>query len=499
MSMIGTLIYGGWLVKDWLQDAIPNGAIYQVNGRIVAVGTYTDLIQRYPDAAQVGDASYILVPGFVNAHSHGRGVTTLQMGIADEPLETRLVDIGLRSEDTPRDRAVADADSTASSDPYFDVLYSSLKQIASGITTTLHSSSYVEGSVEFYSASTHRLVQGYRDSGIRCAYALGVRDRSVLPFSDDVEFIASLPREARHSRELTEMGNYMSFSEYHGLLKDLASTYPDINFQFGPWNPTFCSDELLQAISDASRSHGLRIQTHLVETQYQAAAAQKRYGRSWAERLNEIGMLSSRFSGAHGVWLDEGDIDLVKQSQAQIVHNPGSNLRLLSGIAPVPRFLAAGIPVAFGIDSLGMNDDEDMFQDLRLSRLVHGAPRIDSKFIDASVMLDMATRQGALVTGFADVGRLDEGNWADVVLLSRPAIEAVPTGISVADLVLMRAKPSHIRTVMVGGRVHISDGQWVDHSPIELLRELGQSNRRSASSSKAGEQLKGALRDFLHN
>jgi cytosine/adenosine deaminase-related metal-dependent hydrolase len=497
MTTLGTLIHGGWLVRNWTSDAIPDGAVYELNGRIAAVGSYGDLAARYPKAKHVGDSSSIVAPGFVNAHSHGRGLTTLQMGIVDEPLEVRLIDISTRSDRLPSNRVAGGANSTPDPDPYLDTFYSCLKQIASGITTTLHSSTYVEGPVAPYCAATHRFVQAYRDSGIRCAYTLGIRDLSALPFAKDEEFIASLPPEARHSRELTETGNFMSFAEYHDLLKELAATYPDVRFQFGPWNPVFCSDGLLEAIAEASRSEGWRIQTHLVETQYQAASAYKRYGTSWARHLADIGMLSPRFSGAHCVWFDGDDIALAKQSQAQVVHNPGSNLRLSSGIAPVPQFLAADVPVAFGIDSLGMNDDEDMFQDLRLSRLIHGTPRIDSKLIPAKTMLDMATRRGADVTGFADIGCLDEGNWADVILLSKPEIEGAPSELSIADLVLTRGKPAHVKMVMIGGKIHIDHGQWLDQSPIDILRDLSGSKMLSGSTSKAGKQLKEALINFL--
>jgi 5-methylthioadenosine/S-adenosylhomocysteine deaminase len=199
------------------------------------------------------------------------------------------------------------------------------------------------------------------------------------------------------------------------------------------------------------------------------------------------------------VWFDDDDIDLMKQSGAQVVHNPASNLRLLSGIAPLRRFLDADVPVGFGIDSLGMNDDEDMFQDLRLSRLIHGSPRIDAKFIPASTMLDMATTKGAIVAGLKDIGSLDEGNRADIVLLSRPEIEGVRTDISIADLVLTRAKPAHIKTVIIGGRPIIEDASWRDHIPRKILEELGNSKAIGQRKPNVRDQLKEALLTYLRN
>jgi 5-methylthioadenosine/S-adenosylhomocysteine deaminase len=209
-------------------------------------------------------------------------------------------------------------------------------------------------------------------------------------------------------------------------------------------------------------------------------------------------MLSERFSGAHCVWLDEGDIDTMRRSGAQVVHNPSSNLRLQSGIAPIRAFLAAGIPVAFGIDSLGMNDDEDMFQDLRFGQLIQSTSGLKGELIPTTVMLDMATHAGCAVTGIAGIGELREGNWADIVLLSRPDIEGVPTGHVLPEVVLKRAKPSHIRSVIVGGRCLIEDGVWNIQTPAELLRELAKSRSFGTQTpSKLTLRLKEAVRAYL--
>src|SRR5262249_8979663 len=241
----------------------------------------------------------------------------------------------------------------------------------------------------------------------------------------------------------------------------------------GPWNPVFCSDALLEAVAEASKRDGWHVQTHLVETKYQAQFAKTAYGKSWVKRLHEIGLLSPRFSGAHCVWVDDDDLGLIKQSGMQVIHNPSSNLRLLSGIAPVRRFLAAAIPVAFGLDSLGMNDDDDMLQDLRLSQLIHNNhPGIDSTPIPSTTMLTMATAAGGPVADIEGIGALTEGNHADVGLLSLPDNEGVPTGHSLPDLLLKRAKGLNVRSVMVGGRLLIEDGRWQERSAAELLNAL---------------------------
>jgi 5-methylthioadenosine/S-adenosylhomocysteine deaminase len=492
MSARPKLIYGGTLVRRWgrSEEIVENGALCEQDGRITAVGTYGEIEQRYPNAERIGDPSYIVVPGFVNAHSHGRGITTFQMGFSDQPLEPRILQIA-----APRGDEANSARNPI--DPYFDTLYSCLKQIASGITTTMHSSSYVEGSVDRFDGETRRFLEAYRDSGIRCAYALGIRDRSTVPFYDDKEFIASLPPNIRNTRELAELGVQMSFAQYERLFRELCKDYPAAKLQLGPWNPAFCSDELMEAVSDASKANGWRIHTHLAETRYQAQWARNRYGASWARRLSDIGVLSERFSGAHCVWLDGEDIAAMKRSGAQVVHNPGSNLRLQSGIAPLRDFLGADVPVAFGIDSLGMNDEEDIFQDLRLARLIHGRPRADSRLIRATTLLDMATRAGAIVAGIEGIGSLDEGNRADAVLLSRAEIEVAPSGHPLAELILMRAKAAHVKTVIVGGEILLNEGRWARFQPGEILSKALEHFGRTGRPAEDRSGLRDVLMAYL--
>jgi 5-methylthioadenosine/S-adenosylhomocysteine deaminase len=481
MAEQGRLVYGGWLVSRWDGNAssiVENGAIYIEDGRIAAIGSYRELRDRYPDAACTGHAGYVVAPGFVNSHSHGKGLSTFQMGQCDEPLETRIVEIHHRAE--WGGQSAQSRRSNARYDPYLDTLYAALKQIASGVTTTVHSHGYRNGTVAHYGAATRKVVQAYQDSGIRCAFTLGIRDRFTFTFIDDDQFLQALSPSIRNEVDQSVTRCDMNFAEFYELLQVLASEFPQVKFQMGPWNPVFCSDTLLGNIAEASRRDGWHVQTHLVETKYQAQYAKKAFGKSWVTRLHELGVLTHRFSGAHCVWVEDDDLDLMRRSGMQVIHNPSSNLRLLSGVAPVRRFLAAGIPVAFGLDSLAMNDDDDMLQDLRLSQLIHNnQPGIDSAPIPSSAMLTMATEAGSLAADIAGVGTLAVGSHADVILLSLPDVEGVPSGHPLADVLLKRGRGLNVRTVLIGGRLFIEDGRWTDRSATQLLEEL-QAGAQSA-------------------
>jgi cytosine/adenosine deaminase-related metal-dependent hydrolase len=389
----------------------------------------------------------------------------------------------------------AAAPPNAGADPYLDTLYACAKQVASGITTTVHSHQYMDGPVDAFEAEVRPVLDAYRDSGLRCAFTLGIRDSTGFSFVDDPEFRATLPPD------LVSMppGRCdMTFDQYTALLRTLAADYPTIGFQLGPWNPVFCSDALLAALADASRRDGWRIQTHLNETMHQAAYGRRQHGKSWVRRLDELGLLSERFSGAHGVWLDDGDIEILARAGAQIVYNPSSNLRLRSGLAPVRALLRGGVKVAFGLDSLSLNDDDDMLQDLRLGQLIQSGWGIDGDAIPAASMLEMATATAATVAGIAGVGALTEGGCADAVLLSLADIEGVPGDHAVSEALLKRGRAAHVRTVVIGGKVMVEEGRWAGRGPAELLAALAGAGVAGPREPEAQLlALKEAVRGYL--
>ena len=258
------------------------------------------------------------------------------------------------------------------------------------------------------------------------------------------------------------------------LLQQLVRESPEVGFQLGPTNPVWCSERLLGSIADASRNDGWRVHTHLAETRYQARFARDTYGKHWGEFLAEIGLLTDRLSCAHGVWLEDQELQRFAQAGTQIVHNPGSNLRLASGIAPLRLFLERGVRVAIGTDSLSMNDDEDMFQDIRLAGLLQNVPGMESEPLDPAVLFGMATRGGATVAGMPNLGVIAEGAPADVVLLSLSGMAGLAgtSPLPLAQWLLRRGKGCHVRTVMIGGKVVLQDGAWTTLDPAEIVRNL---------------------------
>jgi cytosine/adenosine deaminase-related metal-dependent hydrolase len=230
-----------------------------------------------------------------------------------------------------------------------------------------------------------------------------------------------------------------------------------------------------------------------VETPYQKVYAERRTGGSALAHLHRLGLTGPRLTIGHGVWMTEDDIALCAHSRTRICHNCSSNLRLKSGVAPVNRFLAAGIPVALGIDEAGINDDRDMLAEMRLVLRLHREPGIDAPHPTPAQVLRMATEHGAATTPFGDtIGRLSPGCWADIVLFDWAEVTAPyqNPAIPLLDVLVQRAKAGAVRTVMVAGEVIYHQGRFLRIDRAAVLEEL---TRWFARSLTPAEQARAGL------
>lgn len=445
-----------WATQD---GVIPEGAVFAEDGIVRDTGPFEVLARRYPGGETVGDGTHLVMPGFVNAHSHGRGITTLRQGIPDDPGEVRSVGLRLG----------------LSVDPYWDVLLTSARQLEGGITATMHlDSNYGFGPAPSYEERLREVIRGYAESGIRFSVTLAFRDPSLEDPYLDERFLAALPPDVRPEiegwrRPIPELQEYLRLHERlaeHGT-----------SLQFEPLGADACSEEFLSAVRREASLRGIRIQLHLLETPYQKAHALKKFGKTGVERLTQIKFLQPDVSCAHCVWLTEGDIALFRDSGAVVVHNPSSNLRLRNGLAPIGRMAAAGVPVALGIDNLGINDDEDVLQEVRLAQLLQSPPGIGQADLRPEVALVWATEGGGRVLGMEGLGRLEAGSPADLVMarlrsIQKPVLEH---GHPPAGGVVQWLRQSDIDQVAVGGRVLVRGGRYIGADRDQIERKAYES------------------------
>lgn len=384
----------------------------------------------------------IVMPGFVNAHMHSN--EGFEQGAYDNlPLELWLLH-SYPPFAMPR---------LTEREHYLRTMVCAVESIRSGVTTvqddllhTLVTPEAVDGAA-----------RAYTDAGLRAVVTVALWDRGFL---DCLPFIreatpAALQAELEAAPPPGAAEQLALFERHHRTWQDHAGR---IRIIPAPSGPQRCSDGLLESVADLSRSLDLPVHTHVLETRTQAVTAGLFYGGTMVEHLERVGLLSPRFTMNHAIWLTEGDIERLGHHGCSITHNPLSNQKLGSGICPVRKLLDAGVNVALGTDGLASSDTADMVQAIRAGSLLHKITSHDVEdWISADDVFRMATRGGARSTGFGrDVGSLEMGRKADLILLDRDSWGFIPLNDPVRQLAYSVTSEA-VRTVLVDGRVVMRD------------------------------------------
>jgi 5-methylthioadenosine/S-adenosylhomocysteine deaminase len=244
-----------------------------------------------------------------------------------------------------------------------------------------------------------------------------------------------------------------------------------------PSGPQRCTDEMLVGCAALVDELGFPIHIHVLETRMQAAFGQKMYGKTLVEHMDAIGFLGPRVCFAHGIWLTPRDIEIVRDRDVSIAHNPVSNMKLGSGIAAVPALLAAGVNVALGTDGMSSNDGLDMFASLKQAALLHKLWGIDyERWPGAVEACRLATIGGARPAGDEDgLGLLEPGRRADVVMLDLESHVFTPLNDPLRQLALGTSTLA-VDSVLVGGEWKLRGGRLVTVVEADILaraREVG--------------------------
>jgi len=460
-----TLVRGRWVIPGADETTIEDGAVLVEGGAIVALGAFADLSRDHPQAQVLGSQRHAVMPGLINAHHHSAAASHVQHGAPDMLLESWLK-VLLRMRATPS---------------RLDILLSATRLLKSGVTAVVDLYG-AAGTAEATAADWNEALAAYDTTGIRCAFGPGIYDQGFMgagPGNCDADFLATLPADlARRARAMRDPEAELPSAAYLELMESFCTRFADhprLDLWYGPPGPPWVSDGFFVQIAEAARRHGTHIQTHVSESYYEKLQGPKFAGKDMLLHLHDLGITGPDFSIAHGVWMTDAEIAVIAQTGTAVSHNPSSNLRLRAGIAPLNAFLAAGVTTALGMDSTSINDDEDMFAEMRLALRLARTPTYREAAPAPEDVLRCATTGGARLLGKEGrLGRLAPGYAADLVLvdMSAPCHPWVAPEVDGRDLLLYRARAADVTDVMIDGHLVLRDGRPTGFDLDEAVAEL---------------------------
>lgn len=419
-----------------------------------------------PDLDVVGELingeNKLLLSGFVNAHTHSSEMW--QRGIMSMfPLELWLAEL--------YDFAPLDLEKV-----YLSALGTAVETLLSGGTCVVdHLVLIPEKELETISTA----VRAYREVGIRAFIAPLIQDESLtagIPSGESAQTHEPYFRSTKATLEIIEEAVRLFHRPEEG-----------INIVTAPTGIQLCTDALFEGCIELSDRYNLCRHSHLLETKAQEKLALEKYGCTAVEHLKRIGYLDYRTSLAHCVHLTDDDINILAQTKSTVVHNPLSNLRLGSGIAPLLKYRQAGVNVTFGCDGASSNDSQDLLEAIKIGSILHNVTNLDYQhWITPRQAVEMASLGGAKGLNMAEeIGSLTVGKKADLVLFDLTSLSLLPRTDPIGLLVLGR--PTNVvDSAWVNGKPVVKDGKVttidVDNLREELFKHSQWSTQRKSKT-----------------
>ncbi len=267
-----------------------------------------------------------------------------------------------------------------------------------------------------------------------------------------------------------------SIENFEREIEMMASKYsnidPRISFCAAPHAPYTCAPETIKRVVAKSDKHSLMVHTHVNETKWEMETIAQRYGTDPVSYYDNLGLFDRPTIAAHAVYVNEKDMELFVNKQVSVAHNPQSNLKLASGIAPVSKMLEHGVNVALGTDGTCSNNDLDMWDELRTASLLQKVLTSNPCAMNAYQTLEMATVNGAKALGRAeDLGRLEKGFQADITILDIEKVHYYPRH-DIISLLVYCGKAADVDTVIVAGEIVVKDSTLVCGDIMEYAHQI---------------------------
>jgi cytosine/adenosine deaminase-related metal-dependent hydrolase len=406
--------------------------------------------------AEIIDArDHLLIPGFVDAHTHSTGVLE-KASYEALPLEIWMLYVSPPTWQKPLNPRIH----------YLCAAVAAIEAAKHG-TTTIQDDLYV--SPHNTPAVFDAVAQAYTDVGIRSSISYSAINK---PLYETIPYLSELLPD--QIKQILTSGPQLSDDEWVTMFKDLYQAWHNKNglvrIILSPNAPQRVSSDLLERIAELSQDYDLPINSHMLESRTQAVTGPEFYGESIIAYAKRHGILTHRTTVAHGVWLDPHDVELIAAAGATVSHNIVSNHRLCSGIAAVKNLMDAGVNIALGSDGM---ETFNLFHVLKATGLVHSLTDTDYQtYPKAADVLKWATLGGAKSTLMhQEIGAVAEGMKADLVLYDLNTISFTPRYQLPIHLVYSEQGES-IRKVMINGKLIVNDGKLLTMDERAILAEL---------------------------
>ena len=414
-DQIDLIIRGDYVVSmDAAGTVFEDGAVAIDDGMILAIGPSSDIEAAYSAKEVMPGDQRIVLPGLVNGHSHA--AMTLLRGVADD---LALMD-WLNNYIFPAEVQFVD--------PEFVRIGTELacwEMIRGGTTTFVDMYYYPDTIAEVVDSC-----------GMRALISATVIDQR----SPDAE----------------DAGD--SIDKGNGFIERWQGRNDRITPIFGPHANYTLDKEQLAATRAAAMKFGVPISIHLSESPFEVQYAKDMYGTTSINMLESIGFFDGPTIAAHVVWPMPEEIPILVRRKVGVIHNPTSNMKIASGIAPITEMLEAGVSVGIGTDGAASNNDLDLWEEMRLASLLQKVDRMDPEALSATTVLTMATRGGATAIGLGDsIGSLEVGKKADLIQVAFDDVHHVPTYDVVSHLVWVTDEQD-VASVVVDGKVLMREG-----------------------------------------
>lgn len=426
------------------REVIRDGAVAIGGNKIVDVGKTSEIKDKYSIDREIDCEDKFILPGFVDSHVH-LGQALIRACADDMPLVSWLNERVLPLQG----RGFEEGDGKLSAK------LCTLEMIKSGTTT------FVEALL--HGKYIDEMTEAVEESGMR-----GVVSKSIMNVPGYADQPEAIPECMREDGEETLRQAENMIKKWHGEANDR------IHIWYGLRTPGGATVDFYREAVKRAEDHETGITIHLGEIRDDIRYIKEEFDMTPMEFMEHCDIVGENVIYAHGVWIPEEDFKKLRKHKCTVSHNPASNLKLGSGIAPIPEMLDAGVNIALGCDGGPSNDDYDMTREMKLAALVHKGRLLDPTTMPAETVLEMATVNGAKATLWGDrLGSLETGNLADLIVIDLKRVNTAPVRNPISNLVYA-GHGGNVDTTIVDGEIVMKNREVKTLDEKEIIEKVSE-------------------------